>query len=159
MEETRLIVDLAIAFGAALVGGVIAKLLRQPALLGYLVAGIIIGPHVFGLIGNTGNIQILATIGVVLLLFTLGIEFSFRELKQIRNVAIFGGIAQIAATTALGMFVGRSFLGQSLYEAIAFGFMISLGSTMVVLGMLVDRGEANSVHGRVMIGILLLQDV
>ena len=159
MEESELILDLAIALGLALVGGLIARLLKQPALLGYLIAGIVIGPYALGLIQNTADIQILATIGVVLLLFTLGIEFSFRELKRVKNIAIFGGIAQIAATTALGVFVGMSLLGQSLHEAIAFGFMIALSSTMVVIGMLVSRGESNSVHGRVMIGILLLQDI
>ncbi|MEA3442021.1 MAG: cation:proton antiporter [Chloroflexota bacterium] len=159
MEESRLILDLAIAFGAALGGGLIARSLRQPALLGYLIAGIVIGPYALGLVQSKDNIEILAAIGVVLLLFTLGVEFSFHELKRIRNVAIFGGIAQIAVTTVLGMFVGISLLGQSLYEAIVFGFMVALSSTMVVVGMLVDRGEANSVHGRVMIGILLLQDI
>jgi CPA2 family monovalent cation:H+ antiporter-2 len=159
MGETRLILDLAIAFGAALAGGVIAKFLKQSVLLGYLIAGIVIGPYVSGSVQNTDNIQILATIGVVLLLFTLGIEFSFQELKRIKNIAILGGIAQIVATTALGMFVAMFLLEQSLREAIVFGFLIALSSTMVVIGMLVDRGEANSVHGRVMIGILLLQDV
>ena len=159
MEETSLIVGLAIAFGAALGGGVIARLLKQPAILGYLVAGIIVGPSALGLIQNTDNIQILATIGVVLLLFTLGIEFSFQELKRVRNVGIFGGIAQIVLTTGLGMLVAMFLLGQSLREAIIFGFLIALSSTMVVIGMLVDRGEANSVHGRVMIGMLLLQDI
>ena len=154
-----MILDLAIVLGAALGGGLIARLLKQPAILGYAVAGIVIGPYALGLVQNTHNIEILATIGVVLLLFTLGVEFSFHELKRIRNVAIFGGIAQIAVTTALGMFVAMFLLGQSLREAIIFGFLIALSSTMVVLGMLVDRGEANSPHGRVMIGILLLQDV
>lgn len=159
MEELGLILDLAIAFGAALCGGLIARLLKQPAILGYVVAGIVIGPHVMGLIRRTHNIETLATIGVVLLLFTLGIEFSLRELKRIRNIAIFGGIGQIVITTALGMLAALFLLGQSLREAIVFGFLIALSSTMVVLGMLVDRGEANSPHGRVMIGILLLQDV
>jgi len=159
MEETGLILNLAIAFGAALVGGLIARLLKQPALLGYLIAGIVIGPRALGLIESTANIQLLASIGVVLLLFTLGIEFSLQELRRIRNVAIFGGIAQIAATTALGIYVGIALLGQGLYEAIAFGFMIALSSTMVVIGMLVGRGESNSMHGRVMIGMLLLQDI
>ncbi|MDY7019553.1 MAG: cation:proton antiporter, partial [Chloroflexota bacterium] len=108
---------------------------------------------------STDNIQILATIGIVLLLFTLGIEFSLRELKLIRNVAIFGGISQIVITTALGVIIAMFLLKQNLYEAIVFGSLIALSSTMVVLGMLLDRGEANSVHGRVMIGILLLQDI
>jgi CPA2 family monovalent cation:H+ antiporter-2 len=159
MEESRLILDLAIVLGAALGGGLIARLLKQSAILGYAVAGIVIGPYALGLVQSSHNIEILATIGVVLLLFTLGVEFSFHELKRIKNVAIFGGIAQIAVTTALGMFVAMFLLGQSLREAIIFGFLIALSSTMVVLGMLVDRGEANSPHGRVMIGILLLQDV
>lgn len=159
MEEPELILDLAIAFGAALGGGLIARLLKQPAILGYVIAGIIIGPYALGLIESIGNIRILATIGVVILLFTLGLEFSLRELKRIRNVAILGGITQIAVTTALGMFVAMFLLGQSPREATVFGFLIALSSTMVVLGMLVDRGEANSPHGRVMIGILLLQDI
>lgn len=159
MEESWLILDLAIAFGAALGGGVIARLLKQPALLGYLIAGIVVGPYALGLIRSTDNIQILATIGVVLLLFTLGIEFSFQELKRIRNIAVFGGIFQIVATAALGMFIAMFLLELNLYEAVVFGFLIALSSTMVVLGMLLDRGEANSVHGRVMIGILLLQDI
>mgnify|MGYP001108267647 CR=1 FL=1 len=159
MEESRLILDLTISFAAALGGGLIARLLKQPALIGYLVAGIVIGPYVLGLVQSTENIQILATIGVVLLLFTLGIEFSFHELKRIRNVAIFGGIGQIVVTTALGVIVATFLLEQSLREAVIFGFLIALSSTMAVVGMLVDRGEANSVHGRVMIGILLLQDI
>ena len=159
MEESRLILDLAIVLGAALGGGLIARLLKQPAILGYAVAGIVIGPYALGLIQSTHNIEILATIGVVLLLFTLGIQFSFHELKQIRNIAIFGGIGQIVVTTTLGMFAAMYLLGQGLREAIVFGLLIALSSTMVVLGMLFDRGEATSPHGRVMIGILLLQDI
>lgn len=159
MEESRLILDLAIVLGAALGGGLIARLLKQPAILGYAVAGIVIGPYALGLIQSTHNIEILATIGVVLLLFTLGIQFSFHELKRIRNIAIFGGIGQIVVTTTLGMFAAMYLLGQGLREAIVFGFLISLSSTMVVLGMLFDRGEATSPHGRVMIGILLFQDI
>ena len=159
MNEPWLMLDLAIAFGAALGGGLIARLLKQPALLGYLIAGIVIGPHVLGLIRSAEGIQTLATIGIVLLLFTLGIEFSFHELKRIRNVAVWGGLVEIASITALGMLVAIFLLGQSFREALIFGFLISLSSTMAVLGMLVDRGEANSVHGRIMIGILLFQDI
>ena len=159
MEESKLIIDLAIAFGAALGGGLIARLLKQPAILGYLVAGIVIGPYALGVVQSTDNIQLLASIGVVLLLFTLGVEFSFHELKRIRNVAIFGGIAQIVVTAALGMVIAMFLLEQNLHEAIVFGFLIAISSTMVVIGMLFDRGETNSVHGRVMIGILLLQDI
>ncbi|MCD6568380.1 MAG: cation:proton antiporter [Dehalococcoidia bacterium] len=159
MGEEGLVLDLAIAFGVALVGGLLARLLKQPPLLGYLVAGIAIGPHALGLVQSMENIDILASIGVVLLLFTLGIEFSFHELARIRKIAVGGGIAQVAVTMAFGVLVGVFLLGQDTREAVAFGFMLALSSTMVVIGMLVDRGESGSVHGRVMIGILLLQDV
>ena len=159
MEESGLILNLAIVLGAALGGGLIARLLKQPAILGYAIAGIVIGPYALGLIQSTHNIEILATIGVVLLLFTLGIQFSFHELKRIKNIAIFGGIGQVVVTTTIGTYAAMYLLGQDLREAIVFGFLIALSSTMVVLGMLFDRGEATSPHGRVMIGILLLQDI
>ena len=159
MEEYSLILDLAIVIGAALVGGLIARLLKQPTVLGYIIAGIAIGPYAVGLVQNSNNVRLLAVVGVVLLLFSLGVEFSFHELKRIRNVAIFGGTAQILITTSLGMIVVIFLLGQSLTEAIVFGFLISLSSTKVVFGILIERGEANSVHGRVMIGILLVQDI
>ena len=159
MGDYRLVFDLAIVIGAALSGGLIAKLLKQPTVLGYIIAGIVIGPYALGLVQNTNDIRTLAVVGVVLLLFTLGVGFSFHELKRIRNVAIFGGTAQILITTCLGMIVVMFLLGQSFTESIVFGFLISLGSTKVVFGMLIERGETNSVHGRVMIGILLVQDI
>jgi len=159
MEEYRLILDLAIVIGTALVGGLIARLLKQPTVLGYIIAGIVIGPYALGLVQNSNNIRLLAVVGVVLLLFSLGVEFSLRELKRIRNVAIFGGTAQMLITTCLGMIVVMFLLRQSLTEAVVFGFLISLGSTKVIFGILLERGEANSVHGRVMIGILLVQDI
>jgi CPA2 family monovalent cation:H+ antiporter-2 len=159
MEEIGLILSLAIAFGAALIGGVVARLLKQPPILGYLIAGIAIGPYLLGLIQDTGSIQILATIGVVLLLFTLGIEFSFKELKRVRGVAIFGGLAQVTVTAIVGTFIGILLLKQTINQAIVFGSLLAFSSTMVVIGMLIDKGEANSVHGKVMIGILLLQDI
>ncbi len=159
MHESELLLDLAIAFGVALGSGVIARLLKQPAFIGYVLAGILVGPHALGVIQSIDNIRVLATIGVVLLLFTHGIELSFKKLKRIRNVAILGGVTQILACTALGVIIALFLLGQGIREAIVFGFLISLGSTMVVLGLLTDRGETNSVHGHVMIGIILLQDM
>lgn len=159
MGESELLLDLAIAFGAALGGGLIARLLKQPAILGYIVAGVVISPDALGLVQNINDIRTIATIGVVLLLFTLGVESSFHELKRIRNVAIIGGTVQIVVITGLGALAVGFLLGQGLREAIVLGFLISLSSTKVVIGMLVERGEANSVHGRVMIGILLVQNI
>jgi len=159
MGESELLLDLAIAFGAALGGGLIARLLKLPAILGYILAGVVISPHALGLVQNTNDIRTLATIGVVLLLFTLGVESSLHELKRIRDVAIFGGITQLVIIIGLGIIVVMFLFGQGIREASIFAFLISLSSTKVVVGMLVERGEANSVHGNVMIGILLVQNI
>ncbi len=149
---------MAIVLGVALVGGIAVRLLKLPIILGYLLSGILIGPHVLGLISEKGDVETLAEIGVVLLLFTLGLEFSLRALKKIGKVAVLGGGAQIVATAALGLLVGH-LLDWSLRESVLFGFFIALSSTIIVLKTLMDRGELGSPHGRVMIGILLVQDI
>jgi CPA2 family monovalent cation:H+ antiporter-2 len=158
MEGLSLLVDLVIILIAALVGGVIARSLKLPVILGYLVGGIVVGPHAFRLVSDVGRIETLATIGVVLLMFTLGMEFSLKTLRQIGKVAILGGVLQILATMALGLLIGVV-LHRPLDEAVFFGFIIALSSTMIVLKILVERGDLDSAHGRVMIGILLVQDL
>jgi len=159
MYETELIYDLAIAFSVALGSGIIARLIKQPAFVGYVIAGIIVGPHALGLIQSIENIHVLATIGVVLLLFAHGIELSFNRLRRIRHIAILGGITQILVTTILGVLISLFILGNGIRESIVFGFLVSLGSTMVALGLLSERGETHSVHGHVIIGLLVLQDL
>ncbi len=158
MEELGIGLDLVIVLTTALVGGMLARLLRLPVILGYLVGGIAVGPYGFGLVHNLETIHTLATIGVILLLFTLGLEFSLSELKRIGKVAILGGIAQILLTAAVGLALGR-LLGFTMLEAVFFGFLIALSSTMIVLKILMERGELDSGHGRIMIGILLVQDL
>jgi len=143
---------------AAFIGGIIARRLKLPVILGYLVGGIIIGPYGVGLIREIGQIETLAEIGVVLLLFTLGMEFSLKTLRQMGKVAIVGGLAQILITAALGLAMGV-LLHWSLTEAVFFGFLIALSSTIIVLKLLMDRGELDTAHGRIMIGILLVQDL
>ena len=158
MEELSLLVDLVIVLVAALVGGVIARTLKLPVILGYLVGGIAVGPYALRLVSDTGQIETLATIGVVLLMFTIGMEVSLKTLRKMGRVAVLGGIAQILVTIALGLVVGVA-LRWPIEEAVFFGFVISLSSTMIVLKILVERGEVDSPHGRVMIGILLVQDL
>ena len=158
MEELGLLSSMAIVLGAALVGGMAARLLRLPVILGYLVTGIVIGPHVLGWVPEVDDVKTLAEIGVVLMMFTLGVEFSFSTLRQVGRVAVFGGGAQVLVTVALGLAVG-TLLGWGGKEAIVFGFLIALSSTVIVLKMLMERGELGSPHGRVMIGILLVQDL
>jgi len=156
--ELSLLENMAIVLGAALIGGMVARRLKLPVILGYLAGGIAIGPYGLGLVSDMEQIDTLATIGVVLLLFTLGIEFSLSAVRKMGKVAILGGIGQILATATLGLMAGWLF-NWSLVEAVFFGFVIALSSTMIVIKTLMDRGELGSPHGRVMIGILLVQDL
>jgi CPA2 family monovalent cation:H+ antiporter-2 len=145
---------------AAFIGGMIARQLRLPVILGYLAAGIVIGPYGAHFVSesSTPQIEMMAEIGVALLLFTLGMEFSLKSLRKIGRVSAIGGGIQIVLTTLLGLAVGIG-LGWKLEEAMFFGFMIAMSSTMVVLKLLIERGELDTAHGRLMIGILLVQDV
>lgn len=149
---------MAIVLVAALIGGLVARGLRLPIIVGYLLVGVAIGPHGLHLVHNVDNVDTLATIGVVLLMFTLGIEFSLKTLSRIGVVATFGGIIQLAATTGLGFGLGW-LLNWPLRETLLFGFFIAMSSTIIVLKTLMERGELGSPHGRVMVGILLVQDL
>ncbi len=158
VEDLSLLASMALVLGVALGAGLLLSLLRLPMILGYLVAGIVIGPYVLGLVEHIEDVEMLATIGVVLLMFTLGLELSPNTLRRVGKVAILGGIAQIAATTILGFGIGFLF-DWSVKEAVLFGFFISMSSTVIVMKLLMDRGDLGSVHGRIMIGILLVQDL
>jgi len=158
MEELGLGLDLLIVLVAAIAGGMLARRLRLPLILGYLVGGIVIGPFGLGLVGDLENIHALATIGVILLLFTLGLDFSLVELRRMGRVALLGGTIQILLTAIAGFALGI-LLGWAVTQAIFFGFLIALSSTTIVLKTLMERGELDTAHGRVMIGILLVQDL
>ena len=159
MEESSAVASLAILLMAALVGGMIAHRLRQPIILGYLVIGAAIGPHALGWVSDRGLVQSVATIGVALLMFTLGLEVSIAQLRQVGRVGLWGGVIQIAVTAAAGLLVGYYGFGRTLAESAIFGMGISLSSTMVCLKILMDRGEVDSAHGRIMVAILILQDI
>jgi CPA2 family monovalent cation:H+ antiporter-2 len=157
-EQLRFILELGAAVGAALLGGAIAVRLRQPAIVGYLIAGIAIGPFTPGFVGDVDRISALADIGVVMLLFALGVEFSIRGLREVGRVAIPGATAQILVVLGVGaaLMVG---LGFELREALVIGAGLSLSSTLVVLKSLIDRGELDSLHGRAAIGWSIVQDI
>ena len=157
-EQLEFILGLGGAVAAALVGGAIAIRLRQPAIVGYLLAGVLIGPFTPGFVGDVEQIAALADVGVVLLLFALGVEFSLRELRAVGRVALPGGIAQIALIGAAGMalMVG---LGSGWGGAFVIGACLSISSTLVVLKSLIDSGEIDSLHGRAAIGWSIVQDV
>lgn len=158
MPELGIVGDLAVVLGAALVGGLAAHLVRQPVILGYLVVGVLIGPFGLGLIRDQGTVQALAEFGVALLLFTVGVNFPLAELRAVQRVAILGGAVQIGATILVGLAAGTLF-GWGITQAIYFGCIIALSSTVVVTKTLSDRGELDSLHGRVMTGILIVQDL
>ncbi len=153
-----LFLDIVIILASAFGGGLIARQFRFPILLGYLIAGAIVGPHVLGAVGNLEEVRTLAEFGVVLLLFEVGVEVSLRELRRAGRVIVLGGIVQMLATIGL-MYPLALYLGWSYQQALVFGMVASLSSTMVVLKTLADRGELGSVHGRVMVGILIMQDL
>ncbi|MFC1909209.1 cation:proton antiporter [Chloroflexota bacterium] len=159
MNQLDPVVTIAILLAAALVGGMIAHRLRQPIILGYLVIGVAVGPHALGLIGDLELVEAAATIGVALLMFTLGLEISIAQLREVGKIGIWGGITQIAATLALGLIAGYFLFRWPLPQAGLFGLIISLSSTAVCLKILMERGELASVHGRIMVAILILQDI
>ncbi|MFC1874970.1 cation:proton antiporter [Chloroflexota bacterium] len=159
MEQLDPFVGIAILLVAALVGGMIAHRLRQPVVLGYLVVGMAVGPHSLGLVTDLEMVEAAATIGVALLMFTLGLEVSISQLRKVGRVGLWGGIAQILLTFATGLVVGFALFDWSLPQSIIFGLVISLSSTAVCLKLLMERGELSSVHGRIMLAMLILQDI
>ncbi len=151
--------DIVIIVMAALLGGVIAQALKQPLILGYILAGIAVGPYTGGItISDMNNIEKLAEIGIALLLFALGLEFSFRELKPVRAIALFGTPVQIILTMLYGFAIGQ-WLGWSWSASIWFGALISLSSTMVMIKTLEKQGMMGTLSSRVMIGVLIVQDL
>ncbi len=159
MQQSDPMVTIAVLLAAALVGGMVAHRLRQPVILGYLVIGIAVGPHSLGLVSDLELVETAAAIGVALLMFTLGLEISIVQLREVGKVGLWGGIAQITVTLALGLMVGVLLFGWPASQALLFGLIISLSSTAVCLKILMERGELTSVPGRIMIAFLILQDV
>jgi CPA2 family monovalent cation:H+ antiporter-2 len=151
--------DIAVIVVAGLLGGLIAHKLRQPLILGYIVSGVLVGPHA-GLfkISDVHDIELLAEIGVALLLFALGLEFSFRELQPVRRIALLGTPLQMGLSILLGYGIGQ-LLGWSWLTSLWFGALISLSSTMVTLKTLMSHGRMGTLSSRVMIGMLIVQDL
>ncbi len=152
--------DIALILVAGLLGGLLAHRLGQPVLLGYILAGILVGPNSIGpSVIQIHDIELLAEIGVALLLFSLGLEVSFRDLKPVRGIALIGAPIQILMTMAFGYGISRGLFGLDHRAAIWFGALLSLSSTMVVLKTLVAKGVLGTLASRVMIGILIVQDL
>jgi monovalent cation:H+ antiporter-2, CPA2 family len=150
--------DLIIIFLLSLLVILLFRRFKMPAVLGFLVTGIIAGPHALALIKNVAQIEVIAEIGVILLLFTIGIEFSLKALIRTRRVVFLGGSLQVILTicTTAGILL---LLGRSLNMAIFGGFITAMSSTAIVLKLLQERAEVQSSQGRAIMGILIFQDI
>lgn len=158
MHELDILRELVVIFGAALVVVLVLGRLRLPTIAGFLVAGALIGPSGFGWVKDRHQIEQLAEIGVVLLLFTIGLEFPLQELRRLGRLLAIGGGLQVALTTGAVVLwaVGR---GYAPPKAVFLGFLVALSSTAIVLKGLAERGETDAPHGRLIVGVLLFQDL
>ena len=153
-----LIVTMAAALGLALVLGFGASKLRLPALVGYLVAGVLIGPHTPGFVADMDLASQLAEIGVMLLMFGVGLHFSLEDLMSVRRIAIPGAVVQMAVATAMGGGLAL-WWGWSPGGALVFGISLSVASTVVLLRALESRGVLDSQNGRIAVGWLIVEDL
>jgi CPA2 family monovalent cation:H+ antiporter-2 len=151
--------DIALILVAALAGGVIAQRLGLPLILGYILAGVVVGPNTGGpTVGDVHEIELLAEIGVALLLFTIGLHFSLGDLAPVRRIALIGTPIQMSLTGVFGYGLGQ-LLGLGWEESIWLGALLSLSSTAVVLKTLTEQGVINTLASRVIVGMLLVQDL
>jgi CPA2 family monovalent cation:H+ antiporter-2 len=158
MHGLTLITTVAAGFGLALILGCVAVRLGLPALIGYLLAGVVIGPATPGYVADVEIAAQLAEIGVMLLMFGVGLHFSLQDLLSVRRIALPGAIVQIAVATALGASLAALW-GWNLGAGLVFGFALSVASTVVLLRALEARGELDSVNGRIAVGWLVVEDL
>lgn len=158
MESIAFARDLALALFAALLGGVVASRLRIPVVVGFMLSGILVGQFTHGASSSYERIHLFAEIGVVLLMFGVGVDFSLNQLKSVQRVAVFGGTAQVVLTILLGIGIG-SLLDWPWGWQLFFGCILAISSTTVLLKLWMERGELGSQHGQVTIGLSLVQDL
>lgn len=158
MHDPLLLINIAVVLVTAFIGGLIARRLGLPTIVGYLLAGLSIGPFTPGFVGDVADISQLAELGVIFLMFGVGLHFSLRDLWAVRSVAIPGAVAQIIIATMLGFALTRIW-GWSSAAGLVLGFAVSIASTVVLLRNLTDNGLLNTLHGQVAVGWLVLEDL
>lgn len=156
--EIPLLKEIVIVLGISIVIILAFQKLKLPSILGFLFAGIIVGPSAFNLLSSSHEVELLSEIGIIFLLFIIGIELSFSGLMKIKKTVFVGGGLQVAGTILITALVAMA-LGIQINTAVFIGFLISLSSTAIVLKMLQERGEIESPHGRIALGILIFQDI
>ncbi len=156
--EFIILKDILIIFALSTVVNLVFTRIKVPTVVGYLLTGIIAGPHILELIQGKHEIELLAEIGVILLLFTIGMEFSLKHLLKIRRIVFFGGLLQVSVTAAIFYMVSK-FYSLDWQTAIFIGFLTALSSSALVLKLLQERSELTSNYGRTVLGILIFQDL
>jgi CPA2 family monovalent cation:H+ antiporter-2 len=157
-ENFSLITTIAAALGFGLLFGMLAVRCKLPALVGYLAAGVVIGPATPGFVADVALASQLAEIGVMLLMFGVGLHFSLKDLMEVRRIALPGAVLQIVVATAMGMGVAHLW-GWGLGAGLVFGLALSVASTVVLLRALEERGELDSFNGRIAVGWLVVEDL
>jgi len=156
--EHALINTIIASIVTAFVFGMVAKKLKLPAIFGYLLAGVAIGPHTPGFVANVSLAQQLAEIGIILLMFGVGLHFSFRDLLNARKIALPGAMVQMLSATIIGALAAAT-LGYGIIQGIIFGFSLSVASTIVLLRSLEQRNMLDSAGGKIAIGWLVIEDI
>ncbi len=154
-----LILTLVGGFVLAFVFGMAANRLKLSPLVGYLLAGVAVGPHTIGFVADTELAPQLAEIGVILLMFGVGLHFSPKDLMQVRKVAVPGAVVQIASAIGMGWLLGRFVLGLPDVEALLMGFALSVASTVVLMRALEERKQSKGEVGRIAVGWLIVEDL
>jgi len=158
MHDIPLLINIAVALVAAFVGGFFVRRLGLPPIVGYLLAGVAIGPFTPGFVGDIDTISQLAELGVIFLMFGVGIHFSLRDLWQVRDLAVPGALAEMAITGTLGFMLTR-WWGWRVEAGLVLGLAVAIASTVVLLRSLMDNGLLDTRHGRVAVGWLVVQDL
>ncbi len=158
MPEFKILSELVLLLAVIIVVISIFRKVNIPPLVGFLISGLIIGPYGIKLVKNIDAVNILAEVGVVLLLFTIGLEFSLTRLKRIKKIVLVGGGLQVLLTIFVVTFL-QLVMGLEFRQSLFVGFLISLSSTAIVMKLLTDRAETDTPHGKISLGILLFQDL
>jgi len=158
MHSLPLLINISIALGVAFVGGILARRIGLPTIAGYLLAGIAIGPFTPGFVGDIDTIRQLAELGVIFLMFGVGLHFSLADLWRVRDIAIPGALVQTGLSTLLGIAL-TSLWGWSLSSGIVLGLAVSVASTVVLLRGLMDHSLLNTPHGQAAVGWLVMEDI
>jgi monovalent cation:H+ antiporter-2, CPA2 family len=158
LHETSLIAMLAIGFVLALLFGLLASALRISPIVGYLIAGVAVGPFTPGFVADSGLASQLAEIGVILLMFGVGLHFSIKDLMSVRTIALPGAVAQILTATAIGAAMAHLW-GWTLGQGLVFGLSLSVASTVVLLRALEERNALQSSEGKIAVGWLIVEDL